>query len=102
MFRRRPRRPSSRPARRPPERGARRAARDPGIVWQPVGPPRAGGEDELDLEECPRCAGYGSVACAYCNETGDRDRDNEVDRDCGVCQGWGAVACTACGGRGAR
>jgi hypothetical protein len=57
---------------------------------------------EPELRECGTCYGYGSVACRWCNETGDRDRSNDVDRDCNRCQGWGAMTCTACGGRGFR
>jgi hypothetical protein len=48
------------------------------------------------------CYGYGSISCTYCNESGDRDRSNDIDRDCDMCQGWGAVRCSACGGRGFR
>ena len=80
MFRRRSRRPRPAPG--------HRTARVP--------------EPEPSLEECPWCYGYGSVACTWCRETGDYDRDNEVDRDCRYCQGWGAMTCSACGGSGVR
>jgi hypothetical protein len=66
----------------------------------PVRPARPAPEPEL--HECGTCYGYGSVACRWCNETGDRDTTNDVDRDCVRCQGWGAMTCTACGGRGYR
>jgi DnaJ-class molecular chaperone len=59
-------------------------------------------DTEPEVRECPVCWGYGSVACRRCNETGDLDRSNDIDRDCRYCQGWGAITCTACGGSGTR